>query len=725
MVLLIFQPACIPCVTMSFWDAQSSGQPDTLPGTRLPHNPLASPRIDVRNTIMLSLTPAPPTPSGRRSLGRTLLASGAATTLALGALLGTAGPATADPLPAGTTFDDGMVVVGENYEGDVGNGSLVGSAIPTSADYTGTVLEGETIAEFVTNSITQLVLTDDGTLISWGRGGAGQLGDGTTVALRSTAAVIDVTGTPLEGKEVTSIGMGWETAYALTSDGTVAAWGNNANGELGSGTTDDSSRPTAVDLTALGGAQVAALFPMYRGALVQTTDGSLFAWGNNRGEILVPGTPGPLLVATPIDISGSDLEGKIIDDLRWGATGGADRVANLILTTDGELLGWGEGSSGFIGQGDLDARAPKPTAVPALAGITISDLQAGSATNALALSDSGDVYSWGDNSFGALGDGTTTSSGTPTRLVLPAPATQIEAGLWTGFAILADGTVSAWGDPSSGTLGNGVSTDPQTPLPIPTTGTALAGRDVTALRSTNGTTIMFTEPEVVTPVSILTPADGSTVEPGFTITGAGEFGATVAITDAAGTDLGSFVIANTDGSWSFATDEALSAGGYTWTFTQDADASAAVLSFTIEAAPVITPVTITGPAAGSIVGLRPVLVGGGTPGAIVTIVDGGSTLGTATVASDGVWTFTPSADFTTGTHTVTATQDVDGSTASIVLTVVAVAPSPGPTDPTGPTDGRLSSTGADVAPMLLLGGLLAAAGTTAIVLGRRLRHRNV
>lgn len=150
-----------------------------------------------------------------------------------------------------------------------------------------------------------------------------------------------------------------------------------------------------------------------------------------------------------------------------------------------------------------------------------------------------------------------------------------------------------------------------------------------------------------------------------------------------------------------------------------------MLSFTIEAAPVITPVTITGPAAGSIVGLRPVSVGGGTPSAIVTIVDGGSTLGTATVGSDGVWTFTPSADFTTGTHTVTATQDVDGSTASIVLTVVAVAPSPGPTGPTGPTDGRLSSTGADVAPMLLLGGLLAAAATTAIVLGRRLRHRNV
>lgn len=227
----------------------------------------------------------------------------------------------------------------------------------------------------------------------------------------------------------------------------------------------------------------------------------------------------------------------------------------------------------------------------------------------------------------------------------------------------------------------------------------------------------------VAPISILTPADGSTVEPGFTVTGTGEYSSGVVITNDKTPGSSGFDIVNTDGTWAVDINDIFGPGTHTLTFTQEADGSVATLTFTIAAAPVITPVTITGPAMGSTVGLRPTLTGAGTPDAIITITDGTTTLGTATVGTTGTWTFTPTTDLPTGAHTFTATQDVDSSTATVAVTVATGTTTPDPTTPPTPGDGKLSTTGADATPMLLIGGLLAAAGITATIIGRRKRNQ--
>ncbi|MGG7462849.1 LPXTG cell wall anchor domain-containing protein [Plantibacter sp. YIM 135347] len=252
--------------------------------------------------------------------------------------------------------------------------------------------------------------------------------------------------------------------------------------------------------------------------------------------------------------------------------------------------------------------------------------------------------------------------------------------------------------------------------------------------------------EQITPIRILSPQDGAIVQPGFVITGIGQDLEWVDITSDAWPPTG-FFIDHPDGAWIQPTAQFWPAGTYTITFTQKADGSSDTLTVTIPPAPVITPVTITGPAAGSTVGPRPTLTGAGTPDAIVTITDGATTLGTATVGAVGAWTFTPSADLSLGARTFTATQDIDSSTATVAVTVEGVPPSPSPTPtPTpspspmpspgagggtggetgrGTSTGELPSTGADAAPLLPIGGLLAAAGVTATVLGRRKRTHAV
>lgn len=232
--------------------------------------------------------------------------------------------------------------------------------------------------------------------------------------------------------------------------------------------------------------------------------------------------------------------------------------------------------------------------------------------------------------------------------------------------------------------------------------------------------VVRVQPPAIAPITILTPADGSIVEQGFTLTGSGEPNAYVSISDGE-TGFVSVIQIDPDGTWSATVSARLGSGPHTWTLTQDADGSVAVLNFTIAADPMITPVSITTPTDGTATGARPTLNGAGAPGALVTVTEGSAVLGTSTVADDGTWSFTPMTDLATGGHSLTATQDVDSSTATVSFTVVA-AVIPDPSASPQPTGGKLPSTGADPAPLLLTGVLVIAAGVLATVLGARRRH---
>lgn len=128
---------------------------------------------------------------------------------------------------------------------------------------------------------------------------------------------------------------------------------------------------------------------------------------------------------------------------------------SLALTSSGHVYAWGSGTSGQLGNGTTaNSRVPVEVHLPQ--GVTATAIAAGF-THSLAVTSTGQVYAWGSNSFGELGDGnTSTRESVPVRVDLPdgVKVTAVAAGRHS-LARTSDGRVYAWGYGLDGALGNG------------------------------------------------------------------------------------------------------------------------------------------------------------------------------------------------------------------------------------------------------------------------------
>jgi len=119
-------------------------------------------------------------------------------------------------------------------------------------------------------------LTTSGGVKCWGRNAEGQLGDGTTT---SRSAPVDVIGMT---SGIQAVGGGAFHSCAITGAGSLSCWGRNGNGQLGDGTTNNSSLPVAV--TALSGVLSVAGGNYHTCAAISA--GNVACWGfNNSGQI--------------------------------------------------------------------------------------------------------------------------------------------------------------------------------------------------------------------------------------------------------------------------------------------------------------------------------------------------------------------------------------------------------------------------------------------------------
>jgi alpha-tubulin suppressor-like RCC1 family protein len=288
-----------------------------------------------------------------------------------------------------------------------------------------------------------LALCTDGTFFAWGLNTSGQLGDNTTTGRLVPTRVNTTLGTSiLAGKTVTSIAAGSSHSLALCSDGTVAAWGGNASGQLGDNTT--TNRPAPVAINALKGSS-----PLYGKAVTTITagdihslalcsDGTLLAWGGNASGQLGDGTTNAS--ALPIFVNtangSSALYGKTVAVIASGSS------HNLALCTDGTLAAWGLNTNGQLGD-NTTAQRNSPVAVnaasgtSALFGKTITSIAAASA-HSTALCADGTLVAWGLNSSGQLGDNTTTQRNAPVAVNTTA-----------GTSVLATRIASGIGNPGS------------------------------------------------------------------------------------------------------------------------------------------------------------------------------------------------------------------------------------------------------------------------------------
>ena len=152
-------------------------------------------------------------------------------------------------------------------------------------------------------------------------------------------------------------------------------------------------------------------------------------------------------------------------------SGSLDSSFSLAVDSDGNAYAWGSNYYGQLGDGTTDKRTTpvmvsKPANTPP--DFTYIQVSTGS-THSLALGSDGNAYAWGDNTYGKLGDGTTTQRKTPVRVSKPANTPpdftyiQVSAGGNHSLALGSDGNAYAWGYNNSGQLGDGTYNNRKTP----------------------------------------------------------------------------------------------------------------------------------------------------------------------------------------------------------------------------------------------------------------------
>jgi alpha-tubulin suppressor-like RCC1 family protein len=175
---------------------------------------------------------------------------------------------------------DGTVIAwGRNYYGELGNSTKINSSSPVAVTSTG-VLMGKSVMAISAGASHSVALCSDGTLSTWGNNDGYQLGNNSSAS--STVPVSVVSNSVLLGKTVVSVAAGWYHNVALCSDGTVVAWGDNSQGQMGNNGIGSATAPTAVNNTGVlaGKAVVSVAAGGYFNMLL-CSDGTLASWGYN------------------------------------------------------------------------------------------------------------------------------------------------------------------------------------------------------------------------------------------------------------------------------------------------------------------------------------------------------------------------------------------------------------------------------------------------------------
>ena len=245
--------------------------------------------------------------------------------------------------------------------------------------------------------------------------------------------------------------------------GNLLAWGSNNSYTLGDGSGTVQSSPVYTRL--LPGVKVVGVSGgLVNHTLAVTNGGGMLGWGANfYGKL--GDKEQDWHTRHPV---AADLAVLEPDEYITAVAAGYDH--SIALTSDDRVVAFGYGGRGQMGDGKTAAVNTIPVRVDIPADVVITAISAGIYHN-LALSDDGDIYAWGDNDFGALGDGTAVDKYKPVKLTMPdgAKIVSIAAGRYYSVAATEDGKVLSWGLNEYGDLGNGTVVG-SVPNPTPVTG---------------------------------------------------------------------------------------------------------------------------------------------------------------------------------------------------------------------------------------------------------------
>lgn len=289
----------------------------------------------------------------------------------------------------------------------------------------------------------------------WGGNTAGLLGIGTSDNTPHPVPLL-VTG----GHAFTTVSNANAHTCAIDTSAAAYCWGYGSDTRLGTGLDQGSDTPVAV----AGGHSFAQVDVGYNHACAIATDQQAYCWGYGMlGDLGVSSNPaarGNAAVPT-----------LVVGGLHFAQIAAGDNFT-CAITTGHATYCWGLDNYGQLGgpaptsyNCDPYACALDPQQIvgaPEFLQVTAGE------THACGLTANGQVYCWGSNSLGQLGDGTTTDRGVPTVVPGLSGVIQIDAGSFSTCAVTSSGAIYCWGLNQYGQLGNGSNANSATPVQIVT-----------------------------------------------------------------------------------------------------------------------------------------------------------------------------------------------------------------------------------------------------------------
>ncbi len=271
---------------------------------------------------------------------------------------------------------------------------------------------------------------EDGTL--WGVGNNSYLPLTVSEGIYSTHVRVNLPEAPV------AVATGFGHVLALTEKGEVYAWGRNSNGQVGDGSTRKTMTPVKLSLQ-----NIVQIVGGGKFSLALDSEGQLWGWGDNEYHVISPGNEKYVTVPTKID-TGDIAIAKIE----------ACGASAVLLDTQGTLWTWGHNDMQQLGYDTKGRTVSVPTAVPLPLPVKYV---AAYSSQTYAILEDGSLWSWGNNSYGQLGQGFRSSS---TEGVLPGQCWDKDVVMVMGgslycLAMLKDGTVLTAGISKFGQLGEG------------------------------------------------------------------------------------------------------------------------------------------------------------------------------------------------------------------------------------------------------------------------------